>query len=347
MTDPIRLSVIIPVYNAARWLPQCIRSVQSQGIENMELLCVDDGSSDNSLEALSRLAEEDARIRVVSQENASAGAARNRGLDMARGEYVHFLDADDWLFDGLYGKLLPKMDESGADMAVFPFSTWDEREKKDSLLTGLLDGRERITSFAEEPAFFLYANVVPWNKLYRRAWLQKHGLRFDAIHCANDRGFYFRSLAAEPTVLVSHVCGVHYRIKASESALTGGTRYRHLDCLFTAWEGAQKAFSRQPEERQAMLLDATVLDFLDVLDKTPPEDKADVESRLGEYLRGTELSVLQSLPIPCLWTEEERRLRAGETDWHTGAPPVSRRKKYARGLRIWSLGFYLRKLFCR
>ena len=124
MVNPL-LSVVIPVYNAEEYVEECIRSVFAQGIENIEIICVDDGSSDRSVAVLQKLAEQDRRIRVVCQENRSAGAARNHGMKYARGTYVHFLDADDRVREEIYQKAVERLEDTGADICVFQYMFYD------------------------------------------------------------------------------------------------------------------------------------------------------------------------------------------------------------------------------
>ena len=104
----VDISVIIPVYNAEKHLEECIRSVCAQTVKDIEILCVDDGSSDGSLAILQRLAQEDPRVKVICQENAGAGAARNHGLRLARGKYLSFLDADDFFDSHMLEKAFEK-----------------------------------------------------------------------------------------------------------------------------------------------------------------------------------------------------------------------------------------------
>lgn len=101
------ISVIIPVYNTAEYLPRCLESVLNNTYRNLEVICINDGSKDNSIEVLNAYAQKDSRIRVIDQENAGVSAARNRGLDEATGEYIAFVDSDDWIhrqyFETLHG----------------------------------------------------------------------------------------------------------------------------------------------------------------------------------------------------------------------------------------------------
>ncbi len=93
----VKVSIIIPVYNTERYLLKCIESVISQTFSNIEIICINDGSTDKSLEILNDYAQKDNRIIVLSQENSKQGAARNRGLEIAKGEYITFVDSDDWI----------------------------------------------------------------------------------------------------------------------------------------------------------------------------------------------------------------------------------------------------------
>lgn len=94
--DDIKVSVIIPVYNAQEHLEECLKSVTGQTLRDIEIICVDDGSTDNSLNILEKLAAEDSRIIIKRQQNLFAGAARNNGMESARGKYLEFWDSDDY-----------------------------------------------------------------------------------------------------------------------------------------------------------------------------------------------------------------------------------------------------------
>ena len=96
MNRPV-ISIIVPVYNVAPFLSRCLDSLVGQTYENLEIICVDDGSTDGSAAILDACAAKDSRIKVIHQENAGVSVARNRGLDAATGEFVTFVDADDWL----------------------------------------------------------------------------------------------------------------------------------------------------------------------------------------------------------------------------------------------------------
>ena len=105
MSGKTKISIIVPAYNAERWIGRCIESVLGQTYDNHELIIVDDGSTDGTLDVCLRYKSADSRIVVISQENAGVNAARNKGIDSSSGGYLMFLDADDWIGDDVLMEL--------------------------------------------------------------------------------------------------------------------------------------------------------------------------------------------------------------------------------------------------
>ena len=92
-----KISAILPVYNVEQYIKDCLDSIINQTMDDIEIICVNDGSLDNSLQVLEEYAQKDARIKIISQENQGQGIARNNGLKIANGEYITFIDPDDWV----------------------------------------------------------------------------------------------------------------------------------------------------------------------------------------------------------------------------------------------------------
>ena len=113
-----KVSVIIPVYNAEKYLEECLNSVVNSTLKNIEIICVDDGSTDSSLSILQKYAANDLRVKILRQKNLYAGRARNNGLMHATGEYVHFLDADDWWEEGKLIKQLEMLKKKKASLCT-------------------------------------------------------------------------------------------------------------------------------------------------------------------------------------------------------------------------------------
>lgn len=227
----IQLSIIIPVYNVEEYLEQCINSVISQPLSDIEVICVDDGSTDRSLDILHKLEEKDKRILVIHQENKNAGAARNTALKFAHGKFIHFLDADDWVEENAYSKVFEILNSRAPEICVCWHKDFNNVTKQyNEIKSFSLDYRATQTvAFKDKYKFFSSNHVVPWNKIYRRDYILSLNAQFDEIYCANDRTFYFYTMFnAEKIVLYAEYLTVH-RINNSLS-LAGGGRRKHFDC---------------------------------------------------------------------------------------------------------------------
>jgi len=174
------VSIIVPVYNAQEYLRRCIDSVLAQEYTNFELILVDDGSDDGSAHICDEYAERDGRIRVIHKENTGVSDSRNRALDLAEGEYLQFVDSDDWLTADATRQFVCSAQRSGCDMVIADFYrvVGDAISRKGDIEEEGLLGREDFAGLMmENPADFYYG--VLWNKLYRRELIEKHHLRMD------------------------------------------------------------------------------------------------------------------------------------------------------------------------
>lgn len=331
------ISVIVPVFNAEKTIDRCLRSIQAQDLQDIEILCVDDGSTDRSAAFVEQMAERDSRIQLIRQENRSSGAARNNGMAHATGTYLHFLDADDTVCPDIYCKTVENLERTKAEVCVFQYRVRDWETGEETPVPCLLNGRERVTSLDREPAFFVYNTVAPWNKLYRRSWVEKNGLRFDEIPCGNDRGFYFRWLAAVQSISLLMDCGVCYQVK-NHAALTGNGRWRQLDSLFFAWKSAEQAFAEQPPAIRAMLMDCSMTDLLGVTRSAPEECQAEVLEKLQGFLREVDFSVMTALPFPYTWRKVCEELRRSRVDSREDLKSLTNRVRHiVAGMRIWGV----------
>lgn len=115
----VKLSIVIPVYNAEKYIRACLDSLCGQSLKEIEIICVNDGSTDNSLKILQEYAQKDKRVIIADQENKGANAARKTGYLCSSGEYFTLVDADDWLEPNLYETVIKKMEQENADCGVF------------------------------------------------------------------------------------------------------------------------------------------------------------------------------------------------------------------------------------
>lgn len=187
-----KISIIIPVYNAAELIGPCLSSLCSQSLQELEIICVDDGSSDNSLAVLREYAVGDERIKVITQANKGCGGARNSGLDVAQGEFIQLIDADDKVPDDYCQKMYDAAMRYEADIVVVGMIKKYKNYSKNRFVV-------RQEAVYSEPQAKFEAIDCPrifyvMNKLFRRSVLQTLGLRFEENVCYEDVMFIARAL---------------------------------------------------------------------------------------------------------------------------------------------------------
>lgn len=211
----IAVSVIVPVYNTARYLNQCIDSIINQSLKEIEIIFVDDGSTDNSVEILQQYQAKDSRIKIIRQENKYAGVARNRGMEEATGKYLSFLDSDDFFDLDMLKECYLCAEENQADIVIFGYKLYDDELQK---ITGYNLGQGRNfpkgVFTADDLGENLYqaVNPAPWNKLFRREFVEAHHLRFEAIKKSNDMYFTYLALPQAERMVYIDKKFVSYRI---------------------------------------------------------------------------------------------------------------------------------------
>ncbi len=215
------VSVVMPVYNAGKYLHECLDSLAAQTLRNFEILCVDDGSSDDSPAILREYAEKDQRFTILSQDHGGAGAARNLGMTRARGSYLIFLDSDDRFLPEMLELSLKKSKETGADICVFPVEGFDDQSGRlypmpASCCPGPL--QKGVFSRADDSKhIFSFTKPAPWNKLFRRDFILKNGLQFQNTRSANDLAFILTALACAERITTLDQTLLQYRSGNSES----------------------------------------------------------------------------------------------------------------------------------
>ena len=202
------LSVIIPVYNTAKYLDKCLDSVCSQTLTNLEIICVDDASSDNSLKILSNYADRDTRIRVIHfNANRGVSVARNTGLELARGEYVGFVDSDDTVASDFYEHLYKSAKETQAD---------------------IVKGRVNITDFDGKTSFSQLNDSIRkhkahfaaqfWSAIYNISFLGQFHINFPVgLIRGQDRAFLFKAVAASGSLTINDKAVYQYRRREGSS----------------------------------------------------------------------------------------------------------------------------------
>lgn len=239
MNQEIKVSVVIPIYNAERHLAQCLESVLKQSLQEIEVICVDDGSTDRSPEILRQYAQKDNRVRILSQKNQHAGVARNNGMKAARGRYLAFLDADDYYIDGALEQLLQVAEQNHLDFVKGSFFRLDVSSNlryttyysTNSCISH--SQRKRVLSFRKLPARLLNAADVPWNGLYRRTFLEKSNIHFNSLRCMNDHSFYIHCLLKAKRIMITNCNVTCYRTGQADSLI--GRKAMNYSCQLESY----------------------------------------------------------------------------------------------------------------
>lgn len=234
------VSIIMPVYNAAPYLEKSIGSLLNQSYRNIEVICINDGSSDNSLDILQRLTSEDHRVTVIDKPNSGAGDTRNTGMKHVCGKYMCFVDSDDFVEPNMIERLVDAAESSNADAVVFGLDTYDHVSSKFipndyAVVDGKIPSKE-VFYAANVDNFYKYLVGFTVNKLYRTSFLLGLDLFFPKIGAHEDLPFTYLALSASKRTYYLDETLYHYR-RSREGSLSDTTsnHYRFmfeaLDCL--------------------------------------------------------------------------------------------------------------------
>ncbi len=226
----VKVSVIIPVYNAELYLEECLDSVCSQTLKEIEIICVDDGSTDDSLQILKRYAAADSRIKVLSQPNLFAGVARNNGMAHAAGRYLSFLDADDYFDTDMLEQMYNAAEKRNADAVVCRYAVRDAETDRidvpdwefiDSFFTNKADFRGDSLKHA---AIFQITRGWAWDKLFRTDFVRQCGYEFPDF-CSSEDGYFVYMLMARAEhitymdhIFVTHRLNIHSSLSNSRES---------------------------------------------------------------------------------------------------------------------------------
>lgn len=242
------VSVVIPVYNIEEHLRKCLDSVAGQTLREIEIICVDDGSTDSSPEILDEYAQKDVRFHIIHQENTGPGIARNYGIEKATGEYLIFLDSDDWFESDFLEKTVHHARETEADITICRAVEFDTNTnltlpsewmlKTNKLPNGLTFSPQEIPH-----QLFRFTWGWPWDKLYRRAYLTESGFSYPDLSNSEDLSFVFLSLASANRISIIDTALVHHRVNRGSSV--SNSRERNPEAPYQAIKLLEKELKQR------------------------------------------------------------------------------------------------------
>ncbi len=241
-----QISIIVPVYNVAQFLPKTLDSILAQTYSNIEVILVDDGSSDETGDICDQYSAMDNRIRVIHKSNAGVSAARNDGLLVATGDYIGFIDGDDLIEKDMFEILLRNAEEYGADISICNMDTVDVDGRQETVYeyaTKSIDAEEIVKGYFFDPSIksIMYSQC---NKIFSRNVLS--GIWFKPYRYCEDILFVFEAVLNCEKIYYDNRIGYHY-IHRKDSAMTSAFAEKRLDYVFAARELAEACVSQYPQ----------------------------------------------------------------------------------------------------
>lgn len=232
----MKISIIVPVYNTEKYLEKCLESLINQTLKDIEIICVNDGSTDKSVEILNNFAKKDKRIKIISQKNKGQSAARNEGIKIAKGKYIGFLDSDDWADRTMFEKLYENATKFDAEISMCSITTFDEKtniyNKSDPYMTLDLFSQNfenRAFNPKETYDFIFRICVTPWNKIYKKSFLNKYNILFEEGLNFEDNVFFYKTFFQAKKICLTKENLIFYRLNSKTSYTFGNQDFKKLD----------------------------------------------------------------------------------------------------------------------
>ena len=213
-----KLSIIVPVYNVEKYLPKCLESLIKQTLNDIEIICVNDGSMDNSLAILKEFASRDSRIRIIDNQHQGVAKTRNTGIEQSTGEYIGFVDSDDYIDIDFFEKLYNSATKSNSDIAIASilkhknfFNIYNAKYTKEETAITIQD---KIKLCEDKKHFFFYA----WNKIYHSGFIKENNIKFSEGQIYEDVMFAIKALYYSNKII--SVYGTKYHYIEHENSLT-------------------------------------------------------------------------------------------------------------------------------
>lgn len=253
----IKVSVVVPVYNMEKYIEECAQSLLAQTLKDIEIVFVDDGSTDSSRNLLEKIAKKDDRVIILHQKNSGVGNARNAGIKIAQGEYLSILDADDFFEPDMLENSYAKAKADNSDVVIFKAKSFDEDTGKTEDLKWCRRDYwipQTVFSYKDVPdRLFCLGALWAWDKLFRTDFIKHYNIEFQNQRTCNDARFVVLALSmAERISTCDNAYAIH-RVNRKDSLSV--TRELSWDCFYKAFLSCEKhlrAFNRYNEVIHAM-----------------------------------------------------------------------------------------------
>ncbi len=251
-----KVSIVVPIYNVERYLRQCLDSIANQTLEDIEVICVNDGSKDSSLDIIMEYVNKDSRFKVIDKENSGYGASMNRGFDMASGEYIGIVESDDYAEPNMFEKLYSCAKENDLDACksgfYYYYSVPTEKNIPSPIASHAMCKRvfcptTDFKSLREQIEFF---NIKPtiWSAIYKKDFIRENKIRFTETPGASfqDTAFNFKVWALAKRVKLLEECFLHYRQDNENSSINSSAK---VFCVCDEYAEIERFLGEHPIEK--------------------------------------------------------------------------------------------------
>ena len=247
----IKVSVIVPVFNTEKYLEKCLNSLINQTLQDIEIICVNDGSTDKSADIIKKFTNKDSRFKLINQENKKQGAARNAGMKIAKGEYIGFVDSDDWVDLEYYEKLYNAAKKYNADIALATnIRTGHGKDKKRLNIT-----EEKFVTTLQDKIDVCqqWKNECPTNKIYRHSMLKNNNIKWpEGVYC-EDKLFTIKAIYYANSIIATP--GVNYYYYRNPNSTVNSKAQKHYKQLKLDKNIAKKSVLDFLKEKNAQIRD--------------------------------------------------------------------------------------------
>lgn len=236
----LKVSILVPICNVEKFLRKCLQSLVNQTLEDIEIVCINDGSKDNSLEIIKEFADRDERIVVIDKPNSGYGDSMNKGLEIAKGEYIGIVESDDFVESNMFEMLYKLAKENDADIVKSNFNLYWEKPEK-IIFRNNIDVKqiETTTEINREKLFCGIAAI--WSGVYKKSFLCENKIKFLSTPGASyqDTSFNFKVACTAKKIILMPDAFLFYRQDNSNSSVKNATMEK-VYCLHKEWDEARK-----------------------------------------------------------------------------------------------------------
>lgn len=246
------ISLLIPIYNVEKYLRECLDSARNQTLEDIEVICINDGSTDSSPDIIREYMTADGRFRMIDKENSGYGSSMNMGLDAARGEYVGILESDDFLDANALEEMYKAACDADADVVKADFYLyWSQPEPRDERFGWVAKEKAGLNNPQEDDTVY-YLKPSIWSAIYKRSFLESNDVRFLETPGASyqDAGFNFKVWTSAERVVLLDRAYLHYRQDNEASSVNSPGK---VYCVCDEYAEMLRYLDARPEKKERLL----------------------------------------------------------------------------------------------